>query len=179
LATLEGRAIHVAVWSQGGSGALFALIGAGVLLGVACGGGRDAAGALEAAEPYLERFDRFDGWARRALSAGSAMGSRAMFEETLFAPILLDRGILDAWVTRARIAPRRWSLRGSALPGVPAGWISVRHPTDGPLSVLEIELDGARGTKRPALLIGRTSPGPSGAVIEVVVAFLREGTAGS
>ena len=156
-----------------------ALIGAGVLLGAACDGGRDAAGALAAAEPYVERFDRFDAWARRALSAGSAIGPRAMFEETLFAPILLDHGIVDAWVMRERIDPRRWSLHGTELPPTSVGWVGVRHPTDGPLSVLEIELRDARGAPRPSLLVGRTGPGPSGAVIEVVVAFLGERAAGS
>jgi hypothetical protein len=160
---------------RGGSGALWALIGAGVLFGAGCGGGREAAGALETAAPYLARFERFDGWARRALDAGPAIRSRAMLEETVFAPLVLETGIVDAWVTRTRIEPRRWSLRGLARPE--EGFVRVRHPAAGPLEVLEVELRDARGERRPSLLLGRSKRSPSGAEIEVVVAFVRDGIA--
>lgn len=158
--------------SRGVSRALWALIGAGVVLGVACGERREAAAALEAAAPYLDRFDRFDAWARRALAAGPAMRSQAVLEETLFAPIRLDRDVVDAWVVRARIAPRRWSLRGLELPGEASGWASVRHPIDGPLEVLETALRDPNGEDRRALLVARRAPGAVGAEVEVVVAFL-------
>jgi len=71
----------------------------------ACTSG-SAAEALEAAAPFREEHRRFADWAERTL--GSEAGhprSRAELQETLFAPLVLESGVLGARVERGE---RSW-----------------------------------------------------------------------
>jgi hypothetical protein len=144
----------------------------GLALG-GCGDG-DAARALAAAEPYVDRFDRFDAWARRTVAADPAIRGRSRLQETLFAPVFLERDVADAWVVRARTEAGAWSFRGGALPGADAAWVRVRHPVHGPLGVLVAPMRTARGgsDEAPCLLLSRSGPGAAASEVRVVVAFV-------
>ncbi len=137
-----------------------------------CGGG-DAADALAMAEPYVDRFDRFDAWARRTIAADGAIRGSALLEETLFAPLLLEEDIADAWVVRGRTESGAWSLRAGPLPGAEAGWVRVRHPVHGELGVIVAPLRRSPDAPRTScLFLSRGGPGAASSRVDVVVAFV-------
>ena len=76
------------------------LLAAAVWLLGACSDG-DAGQALEAAAPFRGEHARFAEWAERTLdSEAGHPRSRAELVETLFAPLLLDSGVVTARVAR-------------------------------------------------------------------------------
>lgn len=133
-----------------------------------------AADALAAAEPYVDRFDRFDAWARRTVAADPAIRGAAFLEETLFAPLFLERDIAGAWVIRRRIEHGAWSLRAGAPPDEDAGWVQVRHPRHGELGVLVAPLASPGAPAQRCVFLSRRGPGAASSRIDVIVAFAIE-----
>ncbi|MDD9937040.1 MAG: hypothetical protein OXT09_25745 [Myxococcales bacterium] len=102
----------------------------------ACERGSDAlAQAAADAEPHLERFGRFDGWARRASSGNQVLPEGEAIGETIFAPVRNDRRVLAAWVTRGGSRGRTYTLPDAVVVPEPTPWVSLRTAELGPLRV--------------------------------------------
>ncbi len=160
-----------ALVSRGSRRAGATLVSLAALAFGGCGGG-DAPEALAAAEPYVERFDRFDGWARRTLAAEPEIRGRSQLEETLFAPLYLEEDVAGAWVVRSRTGEGSWSLRGGEPPAADAGWVRVRHPVHGELGILVAPHPPRPNVAAtPCVFLAREAPSASSRV-DVVVAFV-------
>ena len=144
--------------------------------GAGCGAEEpDPARLASAAEAHLEEFARFDAWARRAFAADTEIRDPGRFEETLFAPIRGNEGVVAVWARREGVDARAFAMGG--IEELPPGvrWVPIRSG----------DLDGLRlGTARltprgrvgapeaEVLLLARRRPSGPAAEIEVVVAYL-------
>lgn len=121
---------------------------------VACA--RDELSAtIRQAAPYTTDFVRFEGWARRTLSAHVELRDRAARQEVLFAPLALERQVQGA---RVLVGDEEYVLRDGV--GAPEGWRGVR------LSGEELEVATVPG----AVVLGRSRP-LGGRVVRVEMAF--------
>lgn len=87
--------------------------------------GRELEQAVQDAQRHRAAFESFERWAARALDRPSLQVGPAL-EETLFAPLRLESGVLDAWVDVE--GPRVATLALRAKPGRPTGvrWRQLR-----------------------------------------------------
>jgi hypothetical protein len=142
---------------------------------------RGVADAAEWAQPHLERFARFDRWARRAGASDAVLQSRDALAETTFAPIRRDPEVAAAWVAVEGEHAFALALRaGSAVPA--SDWIALRDPKLGALRVARFERcaqalapasapRSGSGADDACVLIARRETTPASGATTVTVAF--------
>src|SRR5690348_18046634 len=64
----------------------------------ACGARPQAVDAAERAQPFVERFERFERWVSRAENGSAVLRDEAALGEAVFAPLRSADGVLGAWV---------------------------------------------------------------------------------
>jgi hypothetical protein len=123
-----------------------------------------------------DRFERFDRWARRAVAADPAFGSRAELEETLFAPLRREDDVHGAWIARGNARTLVYGPREA--PPSEAIWVRVRDGTLGEVDVTAAKLpplEGeAEGHADRCTLVRRVQPGSDGVDVSVVLAIRAE-----
>lgn len=162
------RAALLARW------ALWALRALGALGALGCSDGAELERLRGAAEPHVERFDRFDAWARRLDLGGSGFGSDAELREAAFAPLRADRGsgrVLAAWLERegAEATLLAWPSElppaGCAFRRIRAGQSVIEVCT----STLEVERE-----RHEVVALRRSREAAGGGVLRVTMAFATE-----
>jgi hypothetical protein len=103
----------------------------------ACNAGSDGvARAARSAEPHLDAFAEFDGWARRANIGRQVLDDGEAVGETIFAPLRNDRDIFAAWVDRDVGHSEHYALpRDTVLPRL-SDWTTLRDDKLGELRVV-------------------------------------------
>ncbi|HJK89812.1 MAG TPA: hypothetical protein RMH85_35440 [Polyangiaceae bacterium LLY-WYZ-15_(1-7)] len=129
---------------------------------VGCGGGEDVASLVAEARPHVEHYRDFERWARRAVSADAELRDREAFEETLFAPLVLESQVRGALVEVGEGPPRLHvhGALGAGAEGEELAWRGVR--VDG--ESLEVATpEGGLALRRGGRVAGR--------VVRVVVVY--------
>ncbi len=130
--------------------------------------------ASELATPYLDRFEAFDSWARRAIAAHPAFRSDDALEETVFAPLRREDDVLASWIARDEAIALFYG-ESDAAPAAGA-WTGLRTDRLGPIEVTAAKLvppGGARNGRdaERAVVIRRTVTGADGARVTVTLAI--------